>query len=238
MSDYRQVERTVSVPPESGVDGFLLAIRNILSLSRVTELKVHGKCEVTYTRWVRSEDEANANLRMDFESVTPFNVIRNNEIVDYGIVSDYHIPTVVLCNLIHKLAEDHFYPTAFVIGANSGFFDWLESGGVSLPKNANRVLGYQLLRDRFVDDVTVLLGAAYGPGGSIIDTRVTYRLLLPMKGAVDDAIVGSDDPIGFDQRVTAVRAPSLGFVGHRPAGTTATLDVSGGGPVGAGPTKR
>jgi len=244
MSEYKHVETTVDVPMDAGIEGFLVAIRAILQLSRVTELRVHGKGKVTYKRWEREEDDANANLRMDFESVTPIAVVRNNEIIDAGVADEHESPAVVLVKMLQRVMVDHLYPTAFMIGSNSSFFDWFRVCGVDIQKNADRIFGIQLLRDRFIEDDTLLLGASYGPGGSLIDTRLTYKMMMPAREApvrilpgVEDEAVGSDDSGWADRRVEAVGAPALGHAGTRPSGTVSGLPEVGV-PRGGGPGNR
>lgn len=245
MSDYKQVEETIDIPLESGIDGFLLGIRQILALSRVVELRVHGNGKLTYKRWVRDEDEANANLRIDFESVTPIGVIRNNDVVDVGVVDDKVSPAVAVCRLLHRVQVDYMYPTVLVVGANSVFFDWFRGCGIDIQKNAERFFGHQLVRDRFVEDDTLLVCASYGPGGSLIDTRTTYKLLLPPREApvrflpgARDEDRGSDGQGRTGQPGDAVGAPEVGSPGSRSGGRAATIpipDLSGGGGPGHRP---
>lgn len=243
MSDYKQVETTVDVPMDAGIDGFLLAIRQILSLPKVVELRVFDKGKVSYKRWVREEDDANANLRVEFDSVTPIGVIRNNDIIDLGIADSS--PAVAVCKMLQRAMTDHMFPATFVVGANSVFFDWFSSCGVDMPKNTERLFGHKLLRDRFVEDEALLLCVAYGPGGSLIDTRLTYKLLLPAREAPvryqsgeSNEDLGSGGEGRTGQPREAVRAPEVGRPGTGSGGRPASIpipDLSGGGGAGNRP---
>lgn len=229
MSEYKQVTQTVDVPMDAGVEGFILALRGILVLSRVTEVLIQDKGKVTFKRWVREEEEANVELRMDFESVTPIGVIRNNDIVDVGLVEPGETPAEAVVRLMLSADRDSLAPSAFVVSTNSVFFDWF-SGALKGKSHigAERLFGLRLYRDRFVDDDMLLLCASYGPGSSLIDTRVTYRLMLPPREAPvhhgeDNEAIGSGGESGFDRRGEAVRAPEMGSAGSRPGGTVAKL---------------
>jgi hypothetical protein len=231
MSDYKQVEETVDIPLDTGVDGFLLAIRQILLLSRVIELHINSKGKVTYKRWVRDEDEANTNLRLDFESVTPIGVIRNNNIIDVGVVDAKVSPAVAVCRLLHRIQADHMYPAVLVVGANSVFFDWFRGCGIDIQKNAERFFGHQLMRDRFVEDDVLLVCTSFGSSGSLIDTRTTYKLLLPpreapvrfLPGAIDEDR-GSDGQGRIDQPGDVIGVPEVGSPSSR-SGRAATIHI-------------
>lgn len=237
MSEYNQIEDHVEVPLSSGVDGFLLALRKILTLSRVTDIHIATGGKVTYRRWVREEDDSSRNLEIDFETVAPSSVIRNNIIEDLGQADS----NAALCaaRMFYRASVDHMFPVAFVCGTNTTLGDWVKDT-TSMELVADQFYGLPLIKDRFFDDDILLLCTTYGRGGAVIDIRKSYKVLIPgrdkpVRIGDSDEDSGSSTTSGPSAAERVERVPEMGHPSTAPSGTTAGI---AGIPGGAGALNR
>ena len=76
MKERREDTQIVEIPKGSGRQGFLLAIDQILKLSRVQGIQVDARGKIYYTRYVE-EGEPAPPVEIDFETLSPHSVIRN-----------------------------------------------------------------------------------------------------------------------------------------------------------------
>jgi hypothetical protein len=235
MSEYTPIEVSVDVPLNTGVEGFLLALKKILRLSRVTDIYINDKGHVTYKRWVREEDDAESNVEIDFETVSPMSVIRNNEIEDLGFLPD-DTALSRIAYMFYKSAVDQMYPLAIVIGADSVLPSWFKQSS-NIDVIGSQFYGLPLIKDRSVSDDLLLLCTSYGRGGSIVDIRKTYKITMPPREKPiiggSDASIGSDSQGRSSESERTDRVPAVGVAATKPSGRSAELpDVPRGGGAG------
>lgn len=176
MPDYEQIEEVVAVPPEAGVEGFILTLRGILKLPRVQGVRIDTQGNVHYTYFLR-KGEAKKAMDLDFESVSPYSIVRNGEVQE--VLEVDLVAPIAIAWLFHRVAMDHLYPVAFVGGAKSAFWPWFESTSNIKMAPRDNVFGLPFYSDRHLDDTTLILACSYGKHAGIIDTRKSYKLLIP-----------------------------------------------------------
>lgn len=165
MEGYQEKTSSVSVPKNTGVDGFLKTLKGILELPNVQEIKIDSKGSVQYRRYVRegSEDKA---LAIDYGELTPWNIIRNSELEEVHC-SPGTPATNVVSLMFNMVAREGLVPIAFVSGAGSHFWQWHEkTAGVNLARTGS-VYGLPFYTDRQIPDHALILCAAYTRGGLV-----------------------------------------------------------------------
>ena len=176
----KPLEETIEVPKETGVAGLLRVLEGIVNLKRVVEVRVQATrppVRVTYKRYV-IEGEPDKPLAIDLESLSPYAVLRNGEIQEFeGVVGP---AAVVIAHLFREVSLVGLWPTAFVGGRASRFWDWHKETMGMLPSQTREdAYGLPFMTDRQVADDTLLLAASYDRAATIIDTQRAYKFLLP-----------------------------------------------------------
>jgi len=181
--EYEEVKKTVEVPRNAGVEGFLHALSEILKMPRVQSVTINAQGQVTYRRYVTQEEES--NLHVDFEHVQPYHVIRNAPMEEHFYPPGMAASTV-LAGMLDKICSKGMTPIAFVIGAQSRLWSWYYgSTGVEVT-NKDRLLGYKLSSDRHIPDSTVVVCAGYGNTQALADTRLSLKIDITYKGLLND----------------------------------------------------
>lgn len=178
MSEYKEVADTLDIPSHAGIEGFLLAIRQILRMPRVTSIVVDASGKISYTRYARPE-EPRKNIEADFDSVAPNALVRNALIQELDS-HDQKNAAICIAGMFNAAAADHMYPVGFVTGANSNLYAWHASTtGIRLDRE--NVYGLPVYPDRFIPDDALLLVTAYARGGSLVDVQKSYKLAMPSR---------------------------------------------------------
>lgn len=181
--EYKEFTGTVSVPKNTGIDGFVHTIKEILKKPRVQNVNIDSRGKVTYTRYV-SNGEPSQSAGVDFEFLTPNYIIRNGR-VEEVVVPLGSSAAVVMGTLFEAVSRDNFYPIAVVGGANTRFWEWHEvTTGIAL-RSRKSVYGLPFLEDRHYDDSILLMCAAYDKGGAFMDTQQTYKVIMDDSSRVD-----------------------------------------------------
>lgn len=177
MEGYREVSKSIDVPPNTGIDGFMRALRQILRKSRVQQVVINSKGRVTYSRYVR-EDEPEEASGIDFDDLQPYYIIRNAELQEF--MPPPNLPaTTVVSMMFDKVAQDRLHPIAFATGAQSHLWDWYQytTGHVSVARR--QLFGLPVLTDRQLPDSVLVLCAGFGKDASFIDTQMSYKVEMP-----------------------------------------------------------
>lgn len=172
-ADFERVEETISVPKETGVEGFIVAMREVLKKPRVQEVKIDARGKMSVTRFVRV-GEPRSTISVEFESVTPYAAVRSGHVIEL-LRQESDEPLTVLAKMLERCAADQMYPVAFIIGAKSSFFEW-----VKFPFRHGTVLGLRVFEDRHVGDDVLILASSYGPDGDLVDVQNCYKIALPL----------------------------------------------------------
>jgi hypothetical protein len=181
MDGYEEKTSSISVPKNTGVEGFLKTIRGILTLPRVRGIAIDVSGKVSYTRYVR-EGEPDTPVPVDYTGLDPWSIIRNGELeempYELGTPS-----TSVIAAMFNRITREGLIPVAFASGADSHFWRWHEkTSGLSLVKKTS-AYGLPIYTDRQMPDYSLVLCASY-VRGNLIDC---HRFLSVSMGVVDFA---------------------------------------------------
>jgi len=174
-TDFERIEEEIEVPRETGIDGFLLAIRAVLKKPRVQTVHIDARGKITVSRFVRA-NEPQVEFSIDFASVTPASAVRRGEVVELT-VPEAEDPKTTVFRLFNEAARDQVYPVAFVVGAQSAFRKWVAG---SLDVYGSSLFGLRVLSDRHIPDDVLILVTAYGPSGDLVDVQRCYKVTLPL----------------------------------------------------------
>jgi hypothetical protein len=164
MEEYEERTEKLSVPKNVGTEGFIKTLRTILSLPRVQRIEINAAGEVIYDRIVKAGEGSLPPV--DFSVLEPWAIIRNGELEEMECDFNESAP-IIISRLFNKIAQEGLVPVAFVVGANTNFWDWhLNTAGVSLSRHSS-AYGLPLLSDRSVPDHSLILSAAYTRGSSL-----------------------------------------------------------------------
>lgn len=174
--EYEEHNRSITVPKSTGLEGFLHAIKKILTLPNIQRIEITNKGEVSY-RYFSPKDSSPEPLGIDFETLEPYAVIRNSKVVELQKPSLN--AAVSLCQLFSMAAADKLHPIGFAGGPASDVWAWYEES-VSLPiGDRDTLLGLPYWPDRMFEDSVLVLCAGFARDGSLIDTQKAYKLCIP-----------------------------------------------------------
>ncbi len=175
-ADYREHKAVLDVPRGTGADGFCQAIKAILKLPRVQEVKIDARGKLSYTRFLLPDEEEKPIL-VDFDSLMPIAVIRNSELSE---LASHHNAAMAISAMFKAVSADQLHPVAFVGSTNSTLFAWhKETTGIELDKD--EVYGLPFFTDRMVEDYMLFIVAAYSRSASLVDARRAYKIVMPSR---------------------------------------------------------
>jgi hypothetical protein len=173
MTEFKKREDSVEVPKNTGTQGFLRTIENIIGLSRVQQIVIDAKGLVSWTRYVR-EDEDESGLRVDFGDLAPWAIVRNRSVEELLIQNADAALTLAM--MLDTAASDGLYPSAFVSGANTIFWKWFSQTTHYQPRANGRLMGLPFHLDRGCPDTALILCAAYESSVQLSDTERAYKI--------------------------------------------------------------
>lgn len=173
MDEYSEVTRTVTVPANTGVQGFLRTIEEIIRRPRVQQIVIESD-KVTYKRFVSSEEEEPKNFNLDLTGLQPHHIIRNAPVEELPYPPSTPA-AVVVGMMLDVVSSKTLTPIAFATGADTALWRWLYYGSGLDVRTRDRLFGYKLYTDRAIPDTTLVLCAGYGYTHSLVDTRVSVK---------------------------------------------------------------
>ena len=167
----------IEVPKATGLDGLLLTIKEILQQhDYVQQLTIDGKGLITF-KYFAMEDAEKQRFEVDFKFLQPDAIIRNGTVREIIIPEDACASTVMGV-LFETANRERMYPIAFVSGSDSTFWEWhWETTGIQLQSREN-IYGIPFLTDRHIPDSVLMLCTSYGKGAALIDTQVSYKIVM------------------------------------------------------------
>ena len=177
--DLREVSRSVEIPKNTGIEGFVVTIRELLRRPRIQEILIDSKGKVSYKRLVDESEEDVINI--DLETVTPGGILRTATVDE--LVLPPHLPAaVVLGKMFDRFAIDQTYPIAFVSGIGTVFWEWYRVTTKAALHSRSTVFGLPVILDRHVPETALILCGAAAPSTALVDT--TRALKLEMETAI------------------------------------------------------
>ena len=181
MDDYREVTGTINVPSNTGIDGFVKTIRELLRRPRLQEINIDARGKVTFRRFAKNGEEygnQDNNFGVDLSDLQPYNIIRNAEIKECLPPSD--LPASVIIGIMFdQVSKDTLVPLAFATGRMTVLWDWYQFTTGYVFETRDRLFGLPLLTDRLLPDTALLLCSGFGKDAKFIDTQVSYKVEMP-----------------------------------------------------------
>lgn len=182
---YRLQQSEVSVPKNTGIEGFLHTVRELLKLRRIQSINIDSKGLVKYERYV--EDGEVEKIGIDYEGLEPWHVVRNADVEE--LVTDVSNPLGVIAHMFDAVAAEKLYPTAFVSGANNILKEWIyagTSGRTILKKDS--LFGLPVLADRNCPETALILCGAFSRDAALVDTQKAFKVEMDIAFAPDTQV--------------------------------------------------
>ncbi len=187
--EWKEIVRSIEVPPNTGVEGFVYTIRELLKRPRLQEIKIDSKGKITYRQFVR-EDKPENNIGLEFGDLLPSSVIRNSEVIELAPVGN---AAVVLSDMLDTAAIDQLHPICFTTGADSTLWNWYKNSTGLLLRSRDTLFGLPLYLDRQIPDTAIILCAAFGKDASMIDTQRAYKVEMQLFNLPDTTVEVFDE---------------------------------------------
>ena len=176
MPNYIEEEKTVDVPPGTGVPGVVRAVETILKLGKIQELTVvPGR--VTYIR-LRKDEEPEQLIELDLATLMPSHVVRN------CVLEELHLKSVnaavVIGQMFFSVALAGLNPVAFVGSTNSELWAWYEAT-TQLTASREEFYGVPFYADKDIPDEVLVLCSALGRRAAMVDVTHGYKITIPAK---------------------------------------------------------
>lgn len=177
MKEKKKHTHQFEVPRGTGIQGFLRVIEGVLKLDPY-DVRIDMRGKVTYTLMV-PEGSPEVPLNIDFETLRPYDAIRNGDVVEL-IFSENMPASLVVAMMFREVTADQLFPIAFVGGAQTDVWKWLQKGTFLVaPPSKDEFFGRPYFKDRMIEDSTLFLCAGYSRDAAIIDTQKSYKIILP-----------------------------------------------------------
>jgi hypothetical protein len=177
MEAYEEKASTVTVPANTGVEGFLRTLRAVLSLQRVQSIHIDSKGRVRYTRLVR-EGETDTPLAVDYTELAPWNLIRHGELENLRYPPDT-VATTVMAHVLDYCAREDVLPIALVIGNPTNFWKWHEDTASISFSIKSFAYGLPVIVDNDVPEHAVVFCVSH-LRGSLIDCHRFLLVAMPV----------------------------------------------------------
>lgn len=179
MEGYQERSSSISVPKNTGIEGFLRTLKGILTLPRVQSVNIDATGKINYTRYVR-EGETDNPIGVDYTGLDPWSIIRNGELEELTRHTEAPAPYVIAV-MFNRIAREGLVPVAFATGADSDFWRWHErTADIELSRTSS-AYGLPIFTDRQMPDHSLVLCAAFVKG-SLVDC---HRFLSVSMGVID-----------------------------------------------------
>ena len=174
MMDYEERTDEAEVPKNTGLPGLFKLLGGLLNeIPRVKEVVIKSNGKVRYT-WYAPHDAPEKVLQMQFDSLKPYAVIRNTNLLEVTP----RMPYMILSSLFMACDRDRLHPICFVSGAETKLWKLLVAHFGIEYENAESVYGYPLLLDKDVPDDALILCASFARTNQLADTYRCYKVLL------------------------------------------------------------
>jgi len=180
MEQPEEIVRTIPIPENTGVPGFLRVLEEIIKLPRVQEITIEALGRITYRRYVlEGEADTKGPIQVDLSHLQPHHIIRNASVEEYLYPPGTPAPSV-LGAVLDRATLQKYTPIAFATGAGSYLYPWYFYSTGSELQTKDRLMGYPLYFDRALPDTTLVLCTGDGRTHSLVDTRYSIKIEIPM----------------------------------------------------------
>lgn len=184
--DVREKSRTIEVPANVGVDGFMHAVREVIRLPRVQKIVIDKAGRVTFTQIVRPEEEE-SNLNVSFDHLQPYHIIRNARTQELSYPASLNASAVVGA-MLDTVTSSGLTPIAFVASPNTGLWSWLYFGDDLNLSSRDTFFGYPLYTDRQIPDTALVLCAGVDGTTALVDTKLSVKVEMQRAQILDEEV--------------------------------------------------
>lgn len=171
--ELREQTSNIDVPKNTGIEGFVLTIREILKRPRLQEIRIDARGKITYKRLV--QDGEDQPLNVDLETVTPKGVMTRALLQE--LVLPPNLPAAVsISKMFDRFTIDQVQPLVFVSGTGTIFWEWYEATTRSALYARTHAFGMPFVLDRDIPDTALLLFGTTLGSASLIDTTHILKL--------------------------------------------------------------
>lgn len=172
--EYREVTQSIAVPKNTGIEGFVITVRELLKRPRIQEITINAAGQVSYRRLISEAEETPLNV--DLETLTPSGVMATANVTELVLPLSLSAP-IALSKMFDRFAIDQIYPIALVTGAGTVFWDWFRATSKSALHSRAYAFGLPVVTDRHVPDTALLLfGSSMMPRAALVDTTDVLKL--------------------------------------------------------------
>jgi len=176
MAEYTNVTNMVDVPKNTGLSGFLEAIRGILRRPRILSINIDSRGKITYVRSVKDGEDV-LPLDIDFDTLTPSAVIRSCPEIEE--IEVYEMPAgTAIAKMFNSVAIDQMVPVAFCTNSATHLWSWFQARGQFSFIRKDEFFGLPLAYDDQLPDTALFLCASYERQSALVDTRKVYKITL------------------------------------------------------------
>lgn len=173
MTSVQERTKTIDVPPNTGIEGFLHVIREVLRLPRVQKIVVEGAGRVTLTQLCKEDAEPNVNVT--FEHLEPHYIIRNTRLQEVSYPPSMSA-LCVIATMLDIVHANGLTPIAFVAAPSTSLWTWLHFGDDLTLAGRDVLLGQPLYTDRYIPDTALVLCAGVDHTTSLLDTKLSLKI--------------------------------------------------------------
>lgn len=166
--------KTVEVPPNTGVDGFIHVVREIARLPRVQRIVVDRRGAVTYTQTLREDGQENV-LNVNFDHLQPYHIIRGSKTQELSYPMSLG-PSAVVAAMFDSVASMGMTPIAFVVGVATTLWSWIRFGDDVSLSSRDVFFGLPVYVDRQIPDTALVLCTGVENAESLVDTKFSLKV--------------------------------------------------------------
>ena len=174
MSDLQLVTQSIDVPKNTGIEGFMLTLRELLKLPRLQSVNIDAKGRVTYKRY--AEEGERQKIGVDYEGVEPWHIARNAPDGVEELLLSSPNAAVTLTAVLDRASGEKMFPTAFVASPNTILWKWYQyTTGFALGAQRH-LCGLPIHFDRHIPDTALILCSSFVREGALVDTQKAYKI--------------------------------------------------------------
>lgn len=180
MTEYREVEDSIDVPRNAGMEGVVKLLRRYLSMPRVQDIHINARGRVTVRRYVLGNDGARNSGVEDgfFDELSPYRIARNTHMTEWTPPA-WSNASITLMALFDVVAQEQLKPLAFLTGAQTLFWDWVHVTTGYRFSAFESLYGVSVYSEEEVPDSTLILLAGFGRDAALVDAHRAYKLEIP-----------------------------------------------------------
>lgn len=183
MDDLREISGKIHVPANTGIEGFIQTLRQLLKRPLIQEVKIDSRGAVTFRQYVREGEEQDQrggnNFGVDLTALEPYHIIRNAPLVEWSPPGDLPAP-VAVGMLFDTVAGERLAPLAFASGAETQIWRWYQATTGCSMSHTQTFFGFPLLLDRQIPDTALVLCCGISRNSAFLETRMSYKMELPV----------------------------------------------------------